>query len=67
MSNEIEQVVTAIKKAGGTLRPSDLAKAVRGQDKRTMQRAVQSALDRGYIEVDSQMRLTLGARVRQAA
>ncbi|TAY91878.1 MarR family transcriptional regulator [Rhizobium ruizarguesonis] len=67
MSNEIEQVVTAIKKAGGTVRPSDLAKAMSGQDKRTMQRAVQSALDRGYIEVDSQMRLTLGARVRQAA
>ncbi|KWV58825.1 MULTISPECIES: MarR family transcriptional regulator [Rhizobium] len=65
MSNDIDQVVRAIRAAGGTIRPSELAKAVH-QDKRTLQRAVQSALDKGYIEIDSRMRLTLG-RVSEAA
>ncbi|MGO7921974.1 MarR family transcriptional regulator [Rhizobium ruizarguesonis] len=66
MSDEIEQVVNAIQNAGGTLRPSEL-KAALDQDKKTMQRAVQSALDKGYIDVDSRMRLTLGVRVHHAA
>ncbi|MDK4704348.1 hypothetical protein PH562_18995 [Rhizobium sp. CNPSo 4062] len=69
MSHEIREVVTAINKAGGKLRPADLLKALPRRDKREVVSAVQAALDRGIIKLDSDMCLIVGhsERVHQAA
>jgi hypothetical protein len=66
MSYEIEKVVTAIQNAGGKIRPSELVRAFDKQDKRTIQRAVQSALDQGIIKLDGDMRLVVGSPMKVA-
>jgi hypothetical protein len=69
MSAEIDIVVAAIEKAGGKCRPMDvigqLEKRLGGR--RNSQKAIQAALDRGVVYLDSDMQLTARHTVHQAA
>lgn len=62
MPEEIGKIVAAIQRAGGKVKPSALLKSKNAVQRREMQKALQSALDRGEVRLDSDMYLTVVQR-----
>ena len=70
MSYEINMVIEAIQEAGGRIRSQELIAFLlkKGLSKRDIQRAVQTAFDKGQVKLDRDMRLiAVSKEVNQAA
>ncbi|RVE89245.1 MarR family transcriptional regulator [Sinorhizobium meliloti] len=70
MTKEIDAVVAEVRKAGGEIRASVLIKQMEshGAPRRSVQRAIQAALDKGQIRLGQKMVLELpAAQGRRAA